>query len=46
MKTTALAILSCLAMSSCTMKINPDGSSDTSVDAASFLRALEVISEK
>jgi hypothetical protein len=30
----------------CTIRINPDGSKDATVDAPTFLRAIEVIAEK
>lgn len=33
-------------MTSCTLRINADGSKDASVDAPTFLRAIEVIAEK
>ena len=33
-------------MTSCTLRINADGSKDATVDAPTFLRAIEVIAEK
>ena len=33
-------------MTSCTIRINADGSKDATVDAPTFLRAIEVIAEK
>jgi len=43
----AMIIWACVAvMTSCTLRINPDGSKDATVDAPTFLRAIEVIAEK
>lgn len=33
-------------MTSCTLRINADGSKDAMLDAPTFLRAIEVIAEK
>ena len=33
-------------MTSCTLRINADGSKDATVDAPTILRAIEVIAEK
>ena len=33
-------------MTSCTLRVNADGSKDATVDAPTFLRAIEVIAEK
>jgi flagellar basal body-associated protein FliL len=33
-------------MTSCTIRLNPDGSKDATIDAPTFLRAIEVIAEK
>jgi hypothetical protein len=43
----AAAIWACVFFfTSCSIRINPDGSKDASVDAPTFLRAIEVIAEK
>jgi hypothetical protein len=33
-------------MTSCTLRINPDGSKDATIDAPAALRVLEIIAEK
>jgi hypothetical protein len=43
----AMIIWACVAvMTSCTIRINADGSKDATIDAPTFLRAIEVIAEK
>jgi hypothetical protein len=43
----AAAIWACVFLfTGCTIRINPDGSKDATVDAPTFLRAIEVIAEK
>jgi len=45
MKTIAtLVAIVCLA--SCSVRVNPDGSKDVSVDAPSAMRVIEILSEK
>jgi hypothetical protein len=33
-------------MTSCTLRVNPDGSKDATIDAPAALRVLEIIAEK
>jgi hypothetical protein len=33
-------------MTSCTLRVNPDGSKDAAIDAPAALRVLEIIAEK
>ncbi len=33
-------------LTGCTIRLNPDGSKDATIDAPTFLRAIEVIAEK
>lgn len=43
----AMAIWACVAgMTSCSLRINADGSKDATIDAPAALRVLEVIAEK
>jgi len=42
----ALIWFSVAVMTSCTIRINADGSKDATIDAPTFLRAIEVIAEK
>lgn len=40
------AIGAALALSSCTFQVNPDGSKSGSFDAASAIRAIEILNQK
>lgn len=42
----ALIWFAVAVMTSCTLRINADGSKDATVDAPTILRAIEVIAEK
>jgi hypothetical protein len=42
----ALIWFAVAVMTSCTIRLNADGSKDATVDAPTFLRAIEVIAEK
>lgn len=43
----AMIIWACVAvMTSCTLRINADGSKDATIDAPAALRVLEIIAEK
>jgi hypothetical protein len=43
----SLLIWACVAvMTSCTLRINTDGSKDATIDAPAALRVLEIIAEK
>ena len=41
-----IAILATLALASCAMTINPDGSKDVTVDAPAALTVLRILAEK
>lgn len=41
-----IIILATLALASCAVSINPDGSKDVTVDAPSAIRFIEILAEK
>ena len=45
MKTIAI-LAAAIALSACSVHVNPDGSKDVTVDAPSALRAMEILAEK
>ena len=43
---TILTIAAIVCLSSCSVRVNPDGSKDVSVDAPSAMRVIEILAEK
>ena len=43
---TLLIIATIVCLTSCSVRVNPDGSKDVSVDAPSAMRVIEILAEK